>query len=498
MTKRLSKEEIVERARNAHGDKYDYSLFLSDDFSFEGVKDYMPVICPKHGLFKVSINAHINNGRGCKKCGIEKRTNELSMTFEEFEELSTIKHNGKYRYVKDTFKNASTRTKIICPVHGEFWQLPVKHYLLGQGCKKCYEEIMHNIKTTNLSSEEYYEKANLIHNGKYKYIGDFTKTKDPITAVCPVHGEFVQEAESHLRGHGCPKCANKVSKAEDEIYELVCGLLGKENVISRNRDILDGKELDIYIPKLCVAIEYNGIRWHSEEFNKDKNYHLHKLLECNNEGIKLIQIFEDEWLEHKELVLKKIKHILGFNDGEKIYARKCIIKEIDRNAAYDFLNKNHIQGSVGSSVFFGAYHTDRLIGVMSFKEETSGNWNLTRFATDNNTRCIGVASRLFKAFLRAYSPKYVKSFADRRWTLSETKNVYIELGFKLAEELKPDYRYVNGKRREHKFGYRKDKLHRKYGVPLEWTEKQMTEYLGFYRIYDCGLLKYEWNKEEED
>ena len=252
------------------------------------------------------------------------------------------------------------------------------------------------------------------------------------------------------------------------------------------------------MPKLHIAIEYNGLRWHSEEFNKDKNYHLNKLIKCNEKGIRLIQIFEDEWIERQEIVLKKIKHILGFNDGEKIYARKCEVKEIDKHLAYEFLDKNHIQGSVDSSVAFGCFYESKLVGVMLFTKESKDNWNLTRFATDNDIRCIGVAGKLFKAFLTVYNPIYVKSFADRRWTLSEENNLYVQLGFELAERLRPDYRYVNGQKREHKFGYRKDKLHKKYGVPLEWTERQMTEHLGFYRIYDCGLYRYEWHKKEGD
>lgn len=174
------------------------------------------------------------------------------------------------------------------------------------------------------------------------------------------------------------------------------------------------------------------------------------------------------------------------------------MKEIDKHLAYEFLDKNHIQGSVDSSVAFGCFYESKLVGVMLFTQESKNNWNLTRFATDNDIRCIGAAGKLFKAFLTAYNPIYVKSFADRRWTLSEENNLYVQLGFELAETLRPDYRYVNGQKREHKFGYRKDKLHKKYGVPLEWTEKQMTEYLGFYRIYDCGLYRYEWHKKDGD
>jgi hypothetical protein len=135
---------------------------------------------------------------------------------------------------------------------------------------------------------------------------------------------------------------------------------------------------------------------------------LNKLKKCNEKGVKLIQIFEDEWTEHKELVLNKLKHILGFNNNEKVYARKCEIKKIDKHIGYDFLNKNHIQGSVGSTVFLGAFYNNELIAVMSFTNDGEDCWNLTRYASDNNKRCIGVARKLFKAFLTAYSPKYVK------------------------------------------------------------------------------------------
>ena len=113
---------------------------------------------------------------------------------------------------------------------------------------------------------------------------------------------------------------------------------------------------------------------HSEEFNKDKNYHLVKLNKCNELGINLIQIFEDEYLEHKEIVLSKIKHLLKKDcDLSKIFARKCIVKEIDKNISKDFLEKNHIQGFSASTVYLGGFYNNELVGVMTFKEEKKGN-----------------------------------------------------------------------------------------------------------------------------
>ena len=132
---------------------------------------------------------------------------------------------------------------------------------------------------------------------------------------------------------------------------------------------------------------------------------------------------------------------------------------------------------------------------MTFKRETnsSDKWELSRFSTDNTKICCGVAGKMFKHFISLYNPSEVKSFADRRWTLDKDDNLYVKLGFTLKETLKPDYRYTKSQTDYlHKFGFRKQKLHKKYGLPLTMTETEMTEELGYYKIWDCGLFKYVW------
>lgn len=269
-----------------------------------------------------------------------------------------------------------------------------------------------------------------------------------------------------------------------------------------NRKILHGKELDVYIPSKNIAIEFNGNLWHSEKYGKDKEYHLDKLEECNKQGVKLLQIFEDEYEEHKSIVLSKIRHILGAENTnfKKIPGRRCEIKEIYRTEAEEFLNKNHIQGFTNSTLYLGAIYDNELIAVMTFLNEGDNEWNLTRFASQLGTICQGVGGKLFKHFVKKNNPKLIKSFADRRWTIDGTDNVYIKLGFKLDSILRPEYRYYNQKvdryKRFHKFGFRKTTLNRKYGLPLSMTETEMTKELGYTRIWDCGLFKYVWRKEE--
>lgn len=272
----------------------------------------------------------------------------------------------------------------------------------------------------------------------------------------------------------------------------------------KNRSILNGKELDIFIPSKNLAIEFNGNKFHTEWFGgKTRQYHLQKTKMCNEKGIRLIHVFEDELYFSKEIVLNKIAHILGIQqDLPRIIARKCQIQEITRDIAEDFLNSFHIQGFDPSTHYYGAYFENKLIAVMSFlkSRNNENNWELTRFASDFNYICCGVGGKLFKHFIREHNPNLVKSFADRRWTVDKTHNIYTQLGFEFDGYISPDYRYYNPKidkvRRFHKFGFRKQKLHKKYGLPLTMTESEMAKELGYDRIWDCGLFKFVWKRAD--
>lgn len=271
-----------------------------------------------------------------------------------------------------------------------------------------------------------------------------------------------------------------------------------------NRQILIGKEIDILIPSLNLGIEFDGLRWHSEFYGKkDKNYHLNKTIRCNQKGYSLIHIFEDEYVNNKDIVFSKLKHLIKKDyDLPKIQGRKILVKEIYKNDAEIFLNKFHIQGFSSSTVYLGGFYNEELIAVMSFKNGgiTNKDWELTRFATNYNYRYQGVGGKLFKYFIRNYNPKNVISFADRRWTINPNNNLYTNLGFELVSITKPDYRYYNNKidkfKRFHKFSFNKNKLSKLYGFPLTMTEKEMAIEAGFDRIWDCGLFKYVWKNDE--
>lgn len=286
-----------------------------------------------------------------------------------------------------------------------------------------------------------------------------------------------------------------ISKYEREIQEF----LEQNNIeFETNRQILIGKEIDILIPKFKLGIEFNGLKFHTEFFGKkDKNYHLNKTIECNNKGYNLIHIFEDEYVNKRNIVYSKIKHFLHIDDNlTKIYGRKCIIQPIYKYQAQEFLENNHIQGNATGTVYLGAFNQNNLIGVMVFKNGNIKNngWELVRFATDINYICCGVGGKLFKYFIKKYNPYDIISFADRRWTVDMYDNVYTKLGFEIFSINKPDYKYYNEKinryERVHKMKLCKTNLHKRYGFDKNMTEFEMVRQLGYDRIWDCGLIKY--------
>ena len=228
---------------------------------------------------------------------------------------------------------------------------------------------------------------------------------------------------------------------------------------------------------------------------------LNRYNKCVEKGYKYIQVFEDEYKDNLDIVLSKIKHQLGVEENiSKIPGRKCIIKQITKDDAEVFLNENHIQGFVGSTVHIGAFYNEKLIGVMSFLDEHNGYWNLTRFASLNGYICQGVGGKLFKYFIKNHNPKLIRSFADKRWTANVNNNIYIKLGFKYEYSTKPGYHYCNGVsyKRVRRERFRKQILISKHNLSSDMTELEMAHELGYGRIWDCGLFKYVWTNPDNE
>jgi hypothetical protein len=255
-----------------------------------------------------------------------------------------------------------------------------------------------------------------------------------------------------------------------------------------DRDTLDGKELDIYILSHNLAIEFNGLYWHSELY-KDKNYHLDKSLKSQEQGIQLLHIWEDEWVYKKDIIKSIILNRLGLIK-EKFYARQCEIRVIeDSKLVRQFLDENHIQGYSQSSIKLGLFYQNELVSLMTFgyrHTNAKKEFELIRFCNRINLNVIGAASKLFKYFCNNYQFNELISYSDFR--LFDGK-MYETLGFTKQHLSKPDYFWCKNLERKHRFNFNKQKLI-KEGYDSSKTEVEIMHDRGYYRIFGCG--QYRW------
>lgn len=293
------------------------------------------------------------------------------------------------------------------------------------------------------------------------------------------------------------KCDNNFyyrSKSEKEIEEFIKSL--GVNVIVCDKKQLGGVELDLFLPEYNVAIEYNGLYWHSENQGKHKTYHLNKTLKCSEKNIQLIHIFSDEWLTKKDIIKDRLKNVLKLNK-EKIYARKCQIVNITNKEKNDFLRLNHLQGNDKSTIFYGLKYKDQLVSVITFgslrkilgnRNTNNDEYELYRYCSNN---VVGGFTKLLNHFIKNHSPKKIITYSNRNWSSSNDYCFYSKIGFEYVGETKPNYSYTKKYDvREHRYNYRKDKLV-KMGFDKNKSESLIMSENGFDKIWDTGNLKYE-------
>ena len=278
-----------------------------------------------------------------------------------------------------------------------------------------------------------------------------------------------------------------ISKAHQDIIDYIKEIY-KGEILINNRSII-GIELDILIPEKKFGIEFNGLFYHNEEAGKDRLYHYNKTNKCEEKGIFLFHIFEDQWKEKKEVVLSMICNRLDLTPN-KIYARKCKLKEVNIEERIKFFNENHIQGGDSATLAYGLYYNDELISCMSFGKPFKNKeykWELKRFACKKYTNVCGGFSKLLNNFKNNNIGDLI-SYADVTYS-SKIKNVYNTNGFKLIRRGTPDYSYLDKKmnKRLRKEKFRKNILIKDYPQMSLLSESEIMKSLGYKRIWNCGI-----------
>src|SRR5574344_1977724 len=360
-------EQFIEEAEKVHEKKYDYSLS-----SYKNGNTKIKIICPIHGIFEQRPSDHMR-GQGCPKCGLRKANNNRRFTKEQFIEAAEKVHGKKYDYSMVDYKNSSTKVKIVCPIHGIFEQRPSDH-IRGQGCPKCGRKKSDSARIC--SKEDFIEKAKEIYGEKYIYdVSNYENRRTKVTIKCMTCGRvFKMAAYAHLAGEECICFSSSKSSQEKELVEYLRSIYSG-SIIENDRKILNGKEIDIYIPEKKIAFEYDGCHWH----NDTNNYF--KYEECKKQGIRLYHIIESTWLLKKEIVKSVIDRM--FNKSIIIDGSSCLLKEISDSEYEAFCESNTIEGKQKADVKIGLFFKEELVYSVGFLKNENNEWNVSRESTKN-------------------------------------------------------------------------------------------------------------------
>lgn len=294
-----------------------------------------------------------------------------------------------------------------------------------------------------------------------------------------------------LNGHEpCPNCnpiEKSYSKGEKELLSCISEIYSGE-IIENTKRIISPYEVDIFLPEFNLAIDYNGLYWHSDaKVNND--YHVKKQFTAEKKGISLIYIWEDWWYHKRNIVESVLKNKLGLS--EKIYARKCKISATKSKDERDFFNENHIQGYSNSSVCYALTFDDEIVLSMSFsKTKNDGEWKVEKLASRAGVVVIGGTEKLFKYFLNSHNPSTISTYSLN--DLFDGK-IYEKLGFRFGGMTEPSYFYSKGYERFNRLQFQKHKLVN-IGHDASKTEKEIMNELGYKVIYNSGNKRWFWGK----
>ena len=205
-----STETFIQKSKDIHNNKYDYS-----NVNYIDNKTKVKIICKIHGEFELRPDDHFQN-IGCANCST-KNINNNKIKF--LEQANNI-HQKLYDYSKVNYINGHTNVIIICPIHGEFEQLPSNH-LRGSICKLCSTNSI-TINKRHGNDKKFIDKANEVHNNKYDYSKSiYINKNEPIIIKCNIHGDFTQKPKNHLHSKGCYNCTieNMVNNIK-EVYSV--------------------------------------------------------------------------------------------------------------------------------------------------------------------------------------------------------------------------------------------------------------------------------------
>lgn len=356
----ISYKDLVERSKCLNIEPFD------GEIPIKGGK--VTLICEKHGKYQGRISSILKGRWKCKLCSMEKANSKHKLSFKDVEKRVVERFNGQISLVQETFKDTMAPMTMKCETCGNFFErtpncamfAPLKH-----ACPHCGALKTKELRTKSL--EEFIKQAENVHGkGKYDYSETlYTRSTEKVKIKCNECGRsFEIEANSFLNGHGCPYHNCNSSIMEKEIADYINSLGFK--VETNDRKLLGGMEIDIYLPTEKIAFEFNGIFWHDER-NKPKDYHQGKSIKCIENGVRLVHIFENEWIKEKELWKWFIKCVLRVFP-EPLSAFDCKSEQLSHHEGKSFLEANSVVHFKDAENYVSYMLNDEVIGVVGYTE----------------------------------------------------------------------------------------------------------------------------------
>lgn len=429
-----------------------------------------------------------------------------------YNNVSKIKDTKLQRYGKLHFNEKSNVTKLnkygTLDFSSKAQQTTLDRYGTTNFSAKAKQTILNTYGSTEGYTNHLLRKSYERLQNKYAHV-TFLFTAEQYTGThhytlypfeCTVCFTTFDDYMTNGLAPTCPSCNPKqsgTSTVETDIVKWLRMEFPTLTFETNTRRVISPLELDIYCPEKNIAIEVNGVYWHSEiAGGKSKFYHVEKTKLSMAKGMQLIHILDVEWSTRQHIVQSILRN--KFGSSNKLYARKCVVHSVDSAVARKFFDQHHIQGYSNASVTLGLFSEGRLLSCMSFTKHRFSrdpSWEIVRFATIDNTSVIGGAAKLFTYFIRHYSPDTIISYSDLRWF---TGGVYTSIGMTRQKNTPPAYTYVGPKSTLYnRITFQKHKLHTKLQnfdpILTEWENMKNN---GYDRIWDCGHAKYVWTKKD--
>lgn len=465
------------------------------------------------------------------------------LTLEEVVFKANKVHGGRYDYSSLEYKNTASKGVITCNIHGNFTQV-INSHLNGHGCEKCART-----KTRLLPTESIITRARSKHKGRYDYSRlVYTGYDNKVTIGCSIHGFFEQRVSDHLKGNGCPKCADTgVSLRHRDALEVVIEKAKVEHgdLYEYSRFVYDGSSNKSIVtckvhgdflqkvgdhikghgcpkcigriskPELELSNLIQSFGFNVETSNRviihpleldlyipDRNLAIEYCgLYWHNEVHKDKDYHHYKWKMCKDQgiqlitifedewltkndVIRKLVRAKLGVQSETVHARKCVFIYTTLQEVSPMLLENHIQGPCSATYYTGLLFEGRLVATALFRRNYQG-FELSRYCS--RARIVGGLAKLIDNFRKSYKGQ-ITTFSDHRYSNGQ---LYQRTGFTEVGQIKPDYRYVVGLETRHKFGFRRKHLVRKLkSFNPDLTEHENCLKNKVYRIYDCGKTKY--------